>query len=146
MTTHSFTFQVIGLPAPQGSKRHVGRGIMVESSKAVQPWRQDVKYAAERSLPSDWDPSKPMAVSVVFRFKRPQGHYGTGRNAGQLKASAPSHAVSARLGDIEKLARAVSDALSGVAFKDDSQVVEMRLEKAYDDRDLVVVTIEPITP
>ena len=131
MTTHSFTFQVIGLPAPQGSKRHVGRGIMVESSKAVQPWRQDVKYAAERSLPSDWDPSKPTAISVVFRFKRPQGHYGTGRNAGQLKASAPSHAVSAQLGDIEKLVRSTHDALIGIAFDDDRQVVDLICQKRY---------------
>ena len=37
---------VLGLPAAQGSKKHVGRGILVESSKKVAPWRQDVRYAA----------------------------------------------------------------------------------------------------
>lgn len=31
-------FHVIGLPAPQGSKKHVGHGVMVESSKKVKPW------------------------------------------------------------------------------------------------------------
>ena len=38
---------VNGLPAPQGSHKHVGGGRMVESSKKVKPWRQDVKAAAE---------------------------------------------------------------------------------------------------
>lgn len=37
---------VHGLPAPQGSKRHVGRGVMVESSKNVKPWRSAVVWAA----------------------------------------------------------------------------------------------------
>ena len=35
---------VYGQPAPQGSKRLVGK-VMLESSKKVQPWRQDVKQA-----------------------------------------------------------------------------------------------------
>ena len=39
---------VIGIPAPQGSKRHVGHGIMIENSKRVKPWRQDVKEAKTR--------------------------------------------------------------------------------------------------
>ena len=40
------TIRVYGTPAPQGSKRHVGRGVMVESSKKVKPWREAVKQAA----------------------------------------------------------------------------------------------------
>jgi hypothetical protein len=34
--SNSFTFTVLGKPAPQGSKRHVGKGVMIESSKQVQ--------------------------------------------------------------------------------------------------------------
>src|ERR1700676_3259288 len=33
---------VRGIPAPQGSKRHVGGGRMIEMSKAVGPWREAV--------------------------------------------------------------------------------------------------------
>ena len=33
------SFNVIGIPGAQGSKRHVGNGVMVESSKKVKPWR-----------------------------------------------------------------------------------------------------------
>jgi len=39
-------FTVLGVPAPQGSKRHVGRGVLVESSKALGPWRDAVAWAA----------------------------------------------------------------------------------------------------
>ncbi|QDH92357.1 RusA-like resolvase [Gordonia phage Spooky] len=33
------TIWIPGIPAPQGSKRHVGNGILIESSKRVGPWR-----------------------------------------------------------------------------------------------------------
>ena len=46
MSDAALTITVHGTPAPQGSKRHVGNGVMVESSKKVKPWRQDVKHAA----------------------------------------------------------------------------------------------------
>lgn len=43
-------FFASGTPAPQGSKRHVGRGIMIESSRKVRPWRAAVVAAAVASL------------------------------------------------------------------------------------------------
>jgi Holliday junction resolvase RusA-like endonuclease len=42
---------VHGNPAPQGSKRHVGGGVMVEMSKAVKPWREAIKHAALAVIP-----------------------------------------------------------------------------------------------
>jgi len=124
---NSLTFVVYGLPAPQGSKRHMGNGIMIESSKAVAPWRQDVKHAALACIPHDWDTTLPMALSVVFRFKRPQAHFGKKG----LKPSAPQHCTSAQKGDIDKLQRSLLDSLTGVAYDDDRQVVSVNAEKRY---------------
>jgi crossover junction endodeoxyribonuclease RusA len=123
----SITFVVCGLPAPQGSKRHIGKGVMVESSKNVKPWRQDVKYAALAAKPTGWDTTPAMALSVVFKFQRPASHLG--KNG--LRPSAPQHCTSARNGDIEKLARSTNDALTGVLFDDDRQVVTLNATKRY---------------
>lgn len=100
---------------------------MVESSKNVKPWRQDVKYTSLDIKPPNWDPSGPMALSIVFRFKRPKTHYG--KNG--LRPSAPLHATSAQLGDIEKLVRSTNDAMTGVLFDDDRQVVSVSAIKRY---------------
>lgn len=43
-------FAVFGLPAPQGSKRHVGEGRMVESSKRVKPWRRQVAWRDDSQI------------------------------------------------------------------------------------------------
>lgn len=124
---------VFGDAAPQGSKRHVGKGIMVESSKKVAPWRQDVKYAAlaaVEELPG-WVPlDGPLAVSMTFTFPRRKGHFGTGRNATRLKPSAPLRPD--RYPDLSKLVRSTEDALTKVVWADDARVVEYRrLAKHY---------------
>lgn len=141
--------EVVGLPAPQGSKRHVGRGIMVESSKRVRPWREAVKQATLDVLavgpvdgqgmavrvgfPFDRD---PVRVVVVFRLPRPAGHYRTGANSALLRDAAP--AWPAGRPDVDKLLRSTLDAL-GMAglWRDDCQVVRATAEKVWARRDEV---------
>ena len=139
--TTTLTFAVYGAAAPQGSKKHVGRGIMVESSKRLAPWRDDVKVRAEEAISAwedchyRWEPlTGPVGVDIVFRFARPASHYGTGRNAGRLRPSAPARPTSKNLGDIEKLVRAVHDALTAAGvWKDDAQVVTLSASKWWCD-------------
>jgi crossover junction endodeoxyribonuclease RusA len=127
----NYSFTVWGIAAPQGSKRHVGKGVMLESSDRVRPWRQDVRFAALEERPPNWDMATPMRLDLVFWFPRPASHYGTRNGISYLKANAPIEPVSARIGDIDKLQRAVFDALTGVAYLDDRQVVEVEARKAY---------------
>ncbi|HEY9416304.1 MAG TPA: RusA family crossover junction endodeoxyribonuclease [Pseudonocardia sp.] len=107
---------VPGKPAPQGSKRHVGGGVMVESSKAVAPWRTTVAWHAAqayRLAPLDG----AVWVGLVFVMPRP---------AATPKRSTPQ---AIKRPDLDKLTRAVFDALSGVVWRDDSQVVQLVASK-----------------
>ena len=121
----SVTFRVEGMaPAPQGSKRHVGGGRMVESCREVKPWRllvaQSAVAAGVRLLRG------PVRLSVVFLFPRPAGHY---RKDGSLRPSAPAHHAVKPDGD--KLLRSTGDALSGVVIEDDARIVGCTWEKRY---------------
>ena len=121
-------FSVLGLPAPQGSKKHVGGGRMVESSKRVKPWRRDVAAAyVDHDFGDMLD--GPVSVTVNFYLPRPKSHYGTGRNAGALKPSAPAEHLT--MPDLDKLQRAVGDALTRLAWRDDSQIVAWHAYKHY---------------
>ena len=125
---------VMGTPAPQGSKRHVGNGVMIESSKKVKPWRQDVKYAA---LESNDDGtgcpiSGPVNIRVTFYLPRPKSHYGTGRNSGQIRTTAPSKPAGKP--DIDKLLRSTLDALTEAGvFVDDAQITDVLMGKRFAD-------------
>lgn len=133
----AITITVHGLPAPQGSKKHLGNGVMVESSKKVKPWRQDVKHAAlaiTEALPGWTVLDGPLAVAMTFTFDRPKGHYRTGRNAHLLRDGAPTR--PAGMPDLSKLVRSTEDALTGVVWKDDGRIVEyVQLGKWYAETD-----------
>ena len=108
---------VPGKPAPQGSKRHVGRGVLVESSKEVGPWRERIALCAHSEMAGRDLFAGPVLVSLNFILPRPK--------------SAPKRTTPAAVKrpDLDKLARACLDALTGPCFTDDSQVTEMYATK-----------------
>jgi crossover junction endodeoxyribonuclease RusA len=120
--------EVHGTPAPQGSKIRNRYGAVYESNRNVKPWREAIRAEVQRQV------LVPLAGAVIcritFRMPRPQGHYGTGRNAGQIRKGAPG--LPAGKPDIDKLVRAVLDGLTdGGAWKDDGQVVKIDAMKVY---------------
>lgn len=120
-----------GLPAPQGSKKFVGvskrsgRGIMVESSKNVAPWREVVHAAALAARDGRSPIDEPVLVRMVFTMPKP--------------ASAPKtrRTYPCRMPDLSKLCRSTEDALTTAGvWKDDARVVGYgRLAKVYPGED-----------
>jgi len=112
---------VRGIPAPQGSKRHVGGGRMVESSRAVGPWREAVRAQTQlRMDKSGFVPAEgPVAVFINFYLPRPK----------TLPKKTTQHI---KRPDLDKLARAVLDGLTeGGAWLDDAQVMRLQAQKNY---------------
>lgn len=136
-----FEVRVQGRPAPQGSKNSrvtkAGKAVMYESSAYVKPWREAVRWSAVQALRygggAGFPLTSPLSVDVVFSLGRGAGHYGTGRNAGRLRASAPPYPSGPP--DLSKLARATEDALTTAGvWRDDALVVAYgRLAKVYVD-------------
>ena len=114
-----------GRPAPQGSKRHVGHGVMVESSKALKPWREAVKQAALDVMDGTAPLDGPLLVRMVFTMPKP-------KSAPKRKVTFPD-----RTPDLSKLARATEDALTDAGvWADDARVVEYeRLAKVFPGED-----------
>ena len=82
--------------APQGSKKHVGRGIMVETCKRLKSWRKEVSLRAK--LIVDEIIEEPVEIEVVFWFKRPLKHYLPN---GMVRQSAPVYITNKNKGDID---------------------------------------------
>jgi crossover junction endodeoxyribonuclease RusA len=112
-------FVVPGRPAPQGSKRHVGHGVMVESSRELGPWRERVALAAHNAMLAAEATPFVGAVSIRLCFVLP-------RPKSTPKRSTPP---AIKRPDADKLTRAVLDAITGVLLLDDAQVVDLRAHK-----------------
>jgi crossover junction endodeoxyribonuclease RusA len=123
------SFFVPGRPAQQGSKRHLGNGVMVESNPNLKPWRQLVSLVAKSKMNGRAPSMVPVRVLVDFFFQRPKGHYGTGSKSAVLKAGSPEYMSSAP--DVDKLLRGILDALTGICYGDDRQVSIIAGTKKY---------------
>lgn len=141
-------FTVVGKPEPAGSKKAVsipGRQFtqVVDANRKAAPWKKTVATTALGSMIGRALLEGPLALTLDFVVLRPQGHYGTGRNASVVKASAPVFPTSKP--DVLKLARAVEDALTGVVWIDDAQIVAEALTKSYGDRHGVRVVVRKVS-
>lgn len=137
-----------GKAEPAGSKRafvnpKTGRAIVVDDNAKSKPWKTHVAQIAAENLPVGEELYQG-AVRVEFDFflVRPQGHYGSGRNRGFVKDSAPAYPTVRP--DVLKLARGIEDALTGVVWNDDAQITDETLRKFYGDRARVRVRVWPM--
>lgn len=103
-------FVVYGDPSPQGSKKHIGKGRLVEASKSLPAWRKAVREQAKLAVlnkGSDWAGAidEPVLIEVVFTFPHSAASLKRGDTYFQ---NAP---------DLDKLQRAIGDAISPVPLK-----------------------------
>lgn len=109
---------VPGLPIAQGSKNAYKRGtkiVLVETAKGLKEWRATV---AEYAAILEYDVLDEEAITITLMFMLPAPK--------KTKRRYPTTKP-----DIDKLSRAILDALTGVWYKDDSQVVKLEAEKVY---------------
>jgi len=127
------SFFVPGTPKPSGSKRAfalrkagvlTGRVAVVDASKGSKDWKGDVKRFADEEYKGPLLDG-PLKATFTFYLARPKGHF---RKSG-LSILAPAYPTARP--DLLKLARAVEDALSGLVYADDSQIVTEVLRKRY---------------
>ena len=114
-----------GTPSAQGSKRHVGNGIMLDTNKHLKSWRSVVAAACPCKVPL----TGPVQLEVVFYYNRPKSHFGMRKGQPYLKDTAPIYKTSAP--DADKLLRAILDALTGIAYTDDALVAVIIARKVY---------------
>lgn len=130
--------RVFGTPIPQGSTKAfavrkgglpTGRVVVTSDNPRTKPWRQAI-IDATRAANAEPMLTGPVYVGLIFIMPRPASHYGTGRNAGQLKPGAPRWHTSKP--DRDKLERAALDALTDAGvWRDDAQVVDGPVSKVY---------------
>jgi Holliday junction resolvase RusA-like endonuclease len=140
-------FEVAGKPVPRGSKRafpvrrkdgSLGVALSDTTGERGRLWMALVQEAARSALPADWRPQRgPIRLFVYFRLRRPKVHYTP---KGAVKRSAPEHPTVKP--DLTKLVRAIEDALTGIVWRDDSQIIYQTASKEYADVDTTSVFIQ----
>lgn len=133
-------FQVAGTPRPKGSKKLVGFGVqkrMIEANKNTMPWLQEIQQTALTKAPDE--PMRgPVEVHITYWFKPTK----TKPPKNSVKRDRGGNVWPATWPDGDKLERCVWDALSGVFYVDDKQIVRWSGEKHYHPSGWQGVTVE----
>ena len=118
-----FYFEVPGPFATKGSTLafrdyHTGKIRTKTDSKHGQSFAAAVQWAAKRAGVQIIPKGRGVTLSVVYGFARPKGR-------DRLRVDPCVRP------DVDKLVRALLDALTGVAYHDDGQVVALSVRKIY---------------
>lgn len=119
------TLEVLGDPAPQGSKRVFNGRVVEAAGEKLKRWRKAIALACQEYAGQNIILG-PVRLEVAFYMPRPQ----------TVKISKRPLPIVPP--DLDKLLRAVGDGIgqSEVIWGDDSQIVEILATKEYaDDRD-----------
>lgn len=123
--TARIAFDVAGLPVGQAALRQARSGhAYYQNGAELRPWKATLAAAASEAMAGREPLGTALAVRVTFRLPRPKGHFGVRG----LLPSAP--AWPAKRPDLDHLIRAL-DALSGIVWRDDAQVVHISANKAF---------------
>lgn len=123
-------FVVMGNPKAQSRPRFFRRGNFVGTYDKDKQDKKD--FAAIASYNAPREPlGCPVIVCIDFWLKRPKSHYGTGRNSDKLKPSSPGQHI--KKPDVDNLGKLAVDALTGLFWKDDCQIVNLDVTKQYGD-------------
>lgn len=127
------SFFVSGVPVPKGSakafvNRHTGRATVLQDNRERQkPWASAIHYTALLHFGGVRPSPEAIHITVQFYLPRPKSHY---KKSGELTGKAPTHHTGKP--DLDKLVRCVLDALTGVIWVDDSQVMKIDTYKGYE--------------
>lgn len=136
MTTHEVvaapakvigvSFTARGIPMPKGSTTRMPNGAMLpagtaESRRKMEQWRSDIRAEAKSAMGER--PPFASAIRLFCEFALP-----VPKSMPKSKQGWWPHTTKP---DVDKLFRALSDALTGIAWVDDSQVCVSAINKVY---------------
>jgi len=102
---------------------------VIHYSSRVAQWHNLIREAALTAIPQHWPIDASIEIDMVFVLPRPKYH----RKPNGTLREKYREAQHVSMPDLDKLARAVLDALTGIAWRDDAQVGYIMATKQYGD-------------
>lgn len=138
----SVTFHLDIEPVPKGRPRFskVGGFVRSYTPKKTSDYETQVKAIAQ-SVMSREPLETPLAAFLYFRLPIPKSYPKK-----RIQACLEGLERPIKKPDLDNLAKSVLDALNGVVYKDDSQLVSLHITKVYDHNPGVDIMVREELP
>jgi Holliday junction resolvase RusA-like endonuclease len=112
------------------------------NQEGIARYASDIRVAWEKELGMDYDPTdKPVVLHCMFEFQRPKLHFNSKGELKGMSYTKPAPVYMSQDPDGDKLMRSVMDALKGLAYLDDNQVVQGHFVKLWADKDSTFINV-----
>lgn len=131
-------FTVYGVAQPAGSKKAfvlpgTNRAVVTDANSKSKPWQAEVRNAAIEHIQAEHMTENgfllldgPLSLGIIVYLPKPKS----------VKREHPTVRP-----DLTKLVRGIEDALTGIVWRDDAQVVEQFLAKRYGEPARVEIAV-----
>jgi len=133
-----FTMMIFGNPVAQGRPRAYRRGkhIGVYDPNNSREWKNKIALIAQKRVKEGqderYDAGVALEMTVTFFLSRPKSVSVNKRPYPTVRP------------DLDNLVKAIKDALSGIVYHDDSQIVKLTANKEYDDYPRVEIRVKKL--
>ena len=98
-----------------------------------------IRYEIQTQLGKDFVPyACPLHVQIKAFFTRPKKHFGTGKNSGLLKPSAPE--FHSQKPDCDNIAKLYKDCMNDLVYTDDKLVTRLTVWKHWSTNSTGMIT------
>ena len=136
-------FEVPGEPRGKGRPRFSNRGgyVRTYTPKETADYEKLIRDEYKKQCGDAYFPrGTPLDVRIV-------AYFGIPKRTSKKKAESMRNKEIRQLKkcDIDNIIKAILDAVNGVAYQDDIQVIDIQARKFYSDNPRVTVSIEEVT-
>lgn len=101
------------------------------NDKSYTNYKKALRLVAQTKIKTPLEGA--IKMNILFQFKKPKSWTKKKKEAAFWHTQKP---------DADNLAKAVKDALNGVAYRDDSQICDMKLAKIWGETDRITIELE----
>ena len=135
LTKEKYTVYLTGPPKPKPSPMFVRGKVVPPSKHAMSKFAKEFKRKVGTNVFPLFKSGKPVKLTIYFLMRRPDNDFvNRNRKRMVLKDTAAKQVVTAIKPDTDNLVKFVCDAIGGIAYHDDSQVVCLIAYKMKDSQ------------
>lgn len=130
-------------PLPQPRPRFARRGNFVTTydTPKIKTYKKHIEISVRNEMASKKIrmTERPLIINLTFTFAPPKSYPKY-----KVKEIMSGKMKYTKNVDVDNLAKAVMDAINGVAYQDDRQVIELGVKKQYGEKDAIHINIKEV--
>ena len=132
-------FTVFGEPVGKGRPRFAKRGNFVSTytPQKTKTYEDEIRMMAKAAMGSSEQLETPVTVAIYIRVGIP-----TSFSKQKRKDALANHIRPTKKPDIDNIAKCFLDAMNGIVYLDDKQVVSLHITKEYAETPAVDVMVK----